>query len=88
LGFNDATTGNSPAGNHKPVFAQVTVTQNGQDSIANAGGTEFQINKPIVKADAPPQPAAEQPKPAEPQAKPLSRLEQLRQAKSNNQTPQ
>ncbi len=88
LVFALATTDKSPAGNHKTIFAQVTVTQNGQAAVSNAGGTEFQINKPIVKVDAPPAAAAEPPKPAEAQAKPLSRLEQLRQSKSTSKPPQ
>jgi hypothetical protein len=81
LVFDVKTTANSPAGTHKTMFAQVTVMRANQASVGNAGGTEFQINIPIVKTDAP-APAAEPAPPAEPQAKPLSRLEQLRQAKS------
>jgi hypothetical protein len=89
--FNLNTTAKSPPGNHKTIFAQVTVTVGGQASVGYAGGTEFQINTPIVKAEMPAQPAAatpEPPKPAEPQAKPLSRLEQLRQSKAAAKTPQ
>ncbi len=91
LVFAMATTAKSPPGNHKTIFAQITVTQNGQASIGNAGGTEFQINTPIVKVEMPAQPVAavaEPPKPAEPTAKPLSRLEQLRQSKTANKSPQ
>jgi hypothetical protein len=79
------TTAASPAGNHKTIFAQVTVTLNGQSAVSNAGGTEFQISVPIVKTEAPAQPAAAPAAPAAPQEKPLSRLEQLRQSKASGQ---
>jgi hypothetical protein len=90
LVFDLVTTAASPAGNHKTLFAQVTVPRGDQSSVANAGGSEFQINTPIVKTEMPAQPApAAQAAPTPPPAKPLSRLEQLRQTKSaGKQTPQ
>lgn len=91
LVFPLTTSDKSPVGNHKTIFAQVTVTLAGQAAVSNAGGTEFQINAPIVKAEPAPAAAvaaAEPPKPAEPQAKPLSRLEQLRQTKAGSKPPQ
>lgn len=72
----------SPAGQHRNLFCQVVVVQNGEPIVHNVGGTELRIDVPLPKAA--PKPAAPQPvaaKPAAPQPaapKRLSRLEQLR----------
>lgn len=77
LVFEVATTGESPVGNHKSLFCQVTHLLSGDAAIATTGKTELQITAPMVVAAAP----EAAPAPAEPAAappKPLSRLEQLR----------
>jgi hypothetical protein len=88
LAFQVKTTGDTPVGNHKTPFCQVTITQNGEPIIGTVGTTELQVNEPPVAAAAPP-PAAE-PAPAAQAAappKPLSRLEQLRAQVQNQQAP-
>ena len=78
LAFEVKTTGDTPVGNHKTPFCQVTITENGEPIIGTVGTTELQVNEPpaataaATAADAPPaaQTAAA--------PKPLSRLEQLR----------
>jgi len=77
----------SPAGQHKNILCQVTITQSGEQIVGTVGVTELQIDKPLpapAQPAPPPQPVApaEQPPPP-PQAvpaKPLSRLEKLRLA--------
>ncbi len=66
----------APVGQHKNLFCQVVITQNGEPIVQNVGSTELRIDKPLAAAAAP-APAA-QPKPAAPAEKRLSRLEQLR----------
>jgi hypothetical protein len=79
--FQVKTTKDTPAGSHKSLFCQVTITQNGEPIVSTVGGTELQVNEPPA-APATPAPAAASPAPAPPAAapaaKPLSRLEQLR----------
>jgi hypothetical protein len=85
LAFQVKTTADTPAGNHKTPFCQVTITQNGEPIVGTVGSTELQVNEPPVAAAAPPAaesaPAAQAAAPA----KPLSRLEQLRQQVLNQQ---
>jgi Bacterial pre-peptidase C-terminal domain len=77
--FQVKTTKDTPVGNHKSLFCQVTIMQNGEPIIGTVGTTELQVNEPPAAAPAPAAatPAAAPPAPA-PAAKPLSRLEQLR----------
>jgi hypothetical protein len=78
LAFQVKTTADTPVGNHKTPFCQVTITQNGEPIVGTVGSTELQVNEPAVAAAATPAaeaaPAAQSAAPA----KPLSRLEQLR----------
>jgi hypothetical protein len=74
----------SPAGQHKNLFCQLVIMQNGEPIVHNVGGSELRIDVPI------PAKVAETPKPAQTQvtakptdqAKPpekrLTRLEKLR----------
>lgn len=85
----DATT---PAGRHKSVFGQITITMNGEPIVHNVGSTELRVDKPLPpKVEPKPMPkpvavAAAKPKPApKPVAKPprrLTRLEMLRLEKA------
>ena len=80
--FNIATTAQTPPGNHKSLFCQVTVTKNGEPVLATAGRTELQVSKPLPKANPKPKPKAQaqaKAPPKQPPTKPLSRLEKLRQ---------
>lgn len=85
--FKIKTDASSPAGNHKNIFCQVVVPENGESVVhARVGGTELRIDKPLPpKVDEPapakapaPMPVAkkEEPKPAP--EKRLTRLEKLR----------
>jgi hypothetical protein len=78
LAFEVKTTGDTPVGNHKTPFCQVTITQNGEPIVGTVGTTELQVNEPPAAAAA--APAAEAPPAAQTAAapKPLSRLQQLR----------
>jgi hypothetical protein len=80
--FQVTTTKDTPVGNHKSLFCQVTITQAGEPIVGSVGGTELQVNEPPAAAPATPEPAAAAPAAAPPAAapaaKPLSRLEQLR----------
>lgn len=71
LVFPVATTATSPPGNHKSVILELVTTVGDEPARMNAGSVEFKIVKPV----GPPQPAVA----ATPAAKPVSRLEQLRQ---------
>jgi len=68
----------SPPGNHKNLICQVAITQNGEPIVFTAGLAELRIDAPLPPK---PQPAAAPPKPAAaaPLARPLTRLEKLRQ---------
>jgi hypothetical protein len=72
----------SPAGQHKNLFCQAVVMENGEPILHAVGGTELRIDVPLPpKADAPPPPPAAAAKPAEPAQpapKRLTRLEKLR----------
>ncbi|MCH2130687.1 MAG: PPC domain-containing protein [Pirellulaceae bacterium] len=82
--FEITTQADSPVGKHKSLFCQLTVIHEGEPVVANAGGTELQIDAPLPPEESP-APAAE-PKPAVAQAeqpqpkpkKPLTRLQKLR----------
>ena len=82
--FKVQTTPESPPGQHKNIFCQVVVPQNGESVVhARVGGTELRIDKPLPMPTTPePKPmevaAKPEPKPEQPAEKPLSRLEKLR----------
>jgi len=87
--FKIKTDAASPAGRHGNVFAEVTITDQGEPVVhANVGTSELRIDKPLPKPVAQPMPmpmpmpaavvkAAPMPV-APPPMKRLSRLEQLR----------
>lgn len=81
--FSISTDPASPAGNHKNLFCQVVITENGESITHNIGSGELRIDVPIVpKTPAPaaapmPKPAVAA-KPAAETPKPLTRLEKLR----------
>lgn len=83
----DATT---PAGRHKSVFSQVTITMNGEPIVHRLGATELRVDKPLPpKVEPKPQPkpatvakAKPAPKPAAPPKRRLTRLEMLRLEKA------
>jgi hypothetical protein len=81
LVFSVTTSDQTPPGNHKSLFCRVTVTQNGEPVLATAGSTELQVSQPLPKPaeQAKPQEQAAQAPPVQQTAKPLSRLEKLRQ---------
>jgi hypothetical protein len=76
----------SPAGQHRNIFCQVVVTQNGEPIVHHVGSAELRIDAPlppkpdapakVAAAPPPPKPAAQPPAAAPP--KRLTRLEQLR----------
>ncbi len=87
LVFKVKTATDSPEGNHKNVFCQVTVTENNEPIIhARLGNSELRIDKPLPpKPSAAPMPAPAAvaaapaaPAPAPPAEKRLTRLEKLR----------
>ncbi len=78
LTFQVKTTKATPVGAHKSLFAQATITQNGEPIVFTAGTTELQVNEPPAAPAAAPAAKATASKSAAPAAKPLSRLEQLR----------
>jgi hypothetical protein len=85
LAFQVKTTADTPVGNHKTPFCQVTITQNGEPIVGTVGSTELQVNEPAVAAAAPPAAEAAPAAQAAAPAKPLSRLEQLRAQVLNQQ---
>jgi hypothetical protein len=86
LTFQVKTANETPVGTHKSPFCQVTITQNGEPIVGTVGGTELQVNAPVVAAAAP----AAAPQPAAPTVaaapKPLSRLQQLRASVLQSET--
>jgi hypothetical protein len=87
LVFKIKTATDSPEGNHKNVFCQVTVTENNEPIVhARLGNSELRIDKPLPpKPTAAPMPAPAAvaaapaaPAPAPPAEKRLTRLEKLR----------
>ena len=83
--FQVTTDVASPNGNHKNIVCQLVLDMNGESVVQTAGVTELRIDKPLPpKPDAKPAPkpvaqATPAPTPKPVAAKPLSRLEQLRQ---------
>jgi hypothetical protein len=88
VAFQVKTTADTPVGNHKTPFCQVTITQNGEPIVGTVGTTELQVNEPAVAAAAPPAAEAAPAAQAAAPAKPLSRLEQLRAQVLNGQAAQ
>ena len=83
LVFAVKTKADTPPGKHKGVFCQVQIPFEGELIVATAGRSELQVDKPLPKQPAKPAPAPEKvavAAPAKPAAKPLSRLEKLREA--------
>jgi hypothetical protein len=79
LSFPLTVDATAPAGQHKNLYCQVVVTQNGEPIVQNVGSTELRIDKPLVAAaPAPAAKAQAAPVPAKSAEKRLSRLEQLR----------
>ena len=74
-----STNDKSPVGNHKSVFVELLTPVNGAQTRMSGGATELQIAQPAPAAPATPAEAAAPPPPAPPAAKPLTRLEKLRQ---------
>lgn len=91
LVFQVATDPASPVGKHR-LYCNLVITQNGEPITSTAGEVELQIDAPLPKptepapAAAPAVAAAPTPAPAAPAAKPLSRLEKLRQAAKEKQS--
>jgi len=82
LVFDVQTDASSPVGQHKTLFFQLTITANGQPIVSRAGGTQLQIDKPLPAPANAPKPAvaaANKPAAKKPAARPLSRLQKLRQ---------
>lgn len=89
--FKVKTDKTTPAGRHKSVFGQITITMNGEPIVHNVGSTELRVDKPLppkVEPKAQPKPAAvaqakpAPEKPAEPPKRRLTRLEMLRLEKA------
>ena len=83
--FHIKTDKVSPAGNHNNLFCQIVILKDGEPIVHNLGTGQLRIDVPLPpKPNAPapaatPAPVAAAPKPAAAPAKPLSRLEKLRQ---------
>jgi hypothetical protein len=85
LVFDVTTTDKTPVGNHKSVFVEILTPVAGEPVQMSGGSTELQVAaasapKPAAATPAAPQPAAAAQAAAP--AKPLSRLEKLRQEKA------
>jgi hypothetical protein len=82
--FKVKTDPKSPPGQHKNLFCQVVVTQNGEPVFHNVGYSELRIDPPpppkptAAAAPAPMPQAAKPPEPAKAPEKRLTRLEKLR----------
>jgi len=79
--FNVSTAPNTPVGQHGSLFCQVTVMKNGEPIMHNlARGGVLRVDPPPQpKKGEAPKPQVAQAQPTAPSAKPLSRLEKLRQ---------
>lgn len=77
LSFPIEVAADAKVGQFKTIYVKATITRPGGQIVQTAGLGEVQIAAPIATAVA----AVEKPKNDAPAAKPLSRLEQLRQAK-------
>ncbi|MFT5093912.1 MAG: hypothetical protein ACI93T_002742, partial [Porticoccaceae bacterium] len=80
-----------PAGRHKSVFGQITITMNGEPIVHNVGSTELRVDKPLPpKVEPTPMPKPAAVATAKPAPKPvvaapprrLTRLEMLRLEKA------
>lgn len=89
--FKVKTDAATPAGRHKSVFGQVTITMNGEPIVHNVGSTELRVDKPLPpKVEAKPMPKPAAVAAAKPAPKPvvkapprrLTRLEMLRLEKA------
>lgn len=88
--FKVKTDKTTPAGRHKSVFGQVTITMNGEPIVHNVGSTELRVDKPLppkVEPREKPKPAVakakpDAEKPAAPPKRRLTRLEMLRLEKA------
>lgn len=79
IAFPIALDAAAPPGQHKNLFCQVVITQNGERIVQNLGSSELRVDKPIVNAAAAPAAAAAKPAAPPPAGeKRLTRLEQLR----------
>ncbi len=79
LSFPIQVAADARVGQFKTLYVKATITRSGGKIVQTAGRGELQLAAPVA---APTTVAKAQPKPAAaPAAKPLSRLEQLRQAK-------
>jgi hypothetical protein len=88
--FQVEVAADATVGKHQNLFCKVNIPQNGQSIMHQvAYGGVLRIDAPaVVSTPKPATPAAEvkpspAPAPAAPAAKPLSRLEQLRQKQQN-----
>src|SRR5690606_30301978 len=81
LVFNITTTEKTPPGRHRSLLCKAVVEINGEPVVHNLGSGELRVDAPLPKptATAKAEPKKEA-KPEEKKEKPLSRLEQLRQA--------
>ncbi|MGI9516481.1 MAG: hypothetical protein ACR2NP_05525 [Pirellulaceae bacterium] len=77
LVFTVQTKSETPAGKHTGVFCRVTIPMGDESVVATAGRSELQVDVPLPTEQA--EPAATPPQ-SEPAARPLSRLEKLREA--------
>ena len=80
LVFTVKTTSKTPVGKHTGVFCRVHIPFEDESIVATAGRSELQIHKPLPKDTAKPKQVEVAPAPT---AKPLSRLEKLRQSARN-----
>jgi hypothetical protein len=84
IAFKVTADAASPAGQHRNLFCQAVIVENGEPILHAVGGTELRIDVPLPpKPDAPPPPPAavaeaKPPEPAAPAPKRLTRLEKLR----------
>ena len=84
LVFTIKTDAGTPKGNHKNLFAQVQIPEAGTTVLHNIGSGRLNVNPPPPQKKDAPKPKAEVAKKAPPK-KPLSRLEQLRQAQKERE---
>lgn len=79
--FGVTTAANTPVGQHGSLFCQAVVMKDGEPIIHNlARGGVLRVDAPPApKKGEAPKPQVAQAKPQQPSAKPLSRLEKLRQ---------
>lgn len=89
--FKVTTDATTPAGRHKSVFGQVTITMNGEPIVHNVGSTELRVDVPLPpKVEPKPEPKPAAVAAAKPDPKPvveapprrLTRLEMLRLEKA------